>query len=141
MDLSLETHEPRTSMLFTCGSTASHRAEIDGRIEGTGLRSPRVVGSRRSAGVDAQGRRQPSRVPDVLGPKGSRKLSLGQLRESQGEKLIPTGETAQTTIAAIAFDALAELIGGQVIHQLREDGAVFMLHCGKPSRAKTACAS
>ena len=48
--------------------------------------------------------------------------AIGQLRESQGEKL-PTGETAQTTIAAIAFDALAELIGGQVIHQLREDGA------------------
>jgi len=49
-------------------------------------------------------------------------LAIGQLSEGHGEKLIPTRETFDLMAAAIAGDTAAELMDGQKIDELGEDG-------------------
>lgn len=44
-----------------------------------------------------------------------------QLRESQTKKLVEAGKASEFVIAAVPLDALLELVGWKVIHQLRKD--------------------
>jgi hypothetical protein len=50
-------------------------------------------------------------------------LAKGQLCKSQTKELIEAGKATEFVIAAITCDALAELVGREVIHQLGEDDA------------------
>jgi hypothetical protein len=49
-------------------------------------------------------------------------LAIGQLREGHAEKLVETGERSYAMIASMAFDATPELVLGQEVHELSEDG-------------------
>ena len=53
-------------------------------------------------------------------------FSKGQLGKGETKKLIEAGKSAPFVIAAIAFDALVELVRWEVIDQLGEDGAADM---------------
>jgi hypothetical protein len=49
-------------------------------------------------------------------------LAVGQLSESHAEELIETREASDSMIAVILSDTLPELVQGQEVHQLRENG-------------------
>src|ERR1039458_6409469 len=49
-------------------------------------------------------------------------LTVGQLRKDHGQILVAAGETPVVRISAITLDALLELVGGQVIQELGENG-------------------
>ncbi len=53
-------------------------------------------------------------------------LPVRQLSKCQAKELIKTGKSPEFIVAAIALDALAELVGRNVIDQLREDDAADM---------------
>ncbi len=48
-------------------------------------------------------------------------LTEGQLSKSETKKLIDAGKASEFVIAVVARDALLELVGREVIHQLGED--------------------
>src|ERR1039458_10884575 len=48
-------------------------------------------------------------------------LAIGQLSKCDAKQLSETGKSPEFTITAVAFDALVELVGRDVIDQLRED--------------------
>jgi hypothetical protein len=48
-------------------------------------------------------------------------LAVGQLREAQAQKLIPTRKSVISEIAAVTAYTFPEFVGGQVRHHLRED--------------------
>ncbi len=50
-------------------------------------------------------------------------LAKRQLGKSQTKELIPARKSTEFVTAAVALDALVELVRGQVIHQLGENGA------------------
>jgi hypothetical protein len=49
-------------------------------------------------------------------------LAVGQLRKGHSQIMVAARETPVVRISAITLDALLELIGGQVIQELGEDG-------------------
>ncbi len=50
----------------------------------------------------------------------------GQLSEGQHEKLLVSGEFADAEVAVIAGDTLVEIVLGQEVQELGEDGATFV---------------
>ena len=50
----------------------------------------------------------------------------GQLSESQDEKLFVSGEFADAEVAVVMRDALVELVFGEEVEELGEDGATFV---------------
>jgi hypothetical protein len=48
------------------------------------------------------------------------------LRESQHEKLFVSGEFADAAVAAVTGDTLVELVFGEEVKELGEDGATFV---------------
>src|ERR1700687_4449146 len=47
-------------------------------------------------------------------------FAIGQLREAQTKKLIPTGKAAFSKISVITSDAFLKLVGGKMFHHLSE---------------------
>src|ERR1039458_3641444 len=74
-------------------------------------------------------------------------LAIRQLSKCDAKELIETGKSPEFTITAVAFDALVELVGRDVIDQLREDDAADMhasfsgLSLLSENRAKTVSGS
>ena len=50
----------------------------------------------------------------------------GQLRESQHKKLFVGGEFADPAVAVVTGDTFVELVFGQEVEELGEDGATFV---------------
>jgi hypothetical protein len=50
----------------------------------------------------------------------------GQLGESQHEELFVSGQLADAEVAVVAFDTLVELVFGEEVQELGEDGATFV---------------
>jgi hypothetical protein len=51
----------------------------------------------------------------------SEALSVGQLRKSHGQELIPAGEALDLVVAVIALDTETELVARSELHQLRKN--------------------
>ena len=50
-------------------------------------------------------------------------FTVGQLSETHRQQLVPTREASESRVAVIARDALLKFFAGQVLDQLRENGA------------------
>jgi len=51
-------------------------------------------------------------------------FAIGELSEGHAEELIPAGKGFDFVVALVAFDALAEFVGGEKLQELRENGFV-----------------
>jgi hypothetical protein len=58
--------------------------------------------------------------------RAAQTFAAGQLRESQYEELFVSGEFADAAVAAVTGDILVELVFGQEVEELGEDGATFV---------------
>src|ERR1019366_9564653 len=50
-------------------------------------------------------------------------LAIGQLREGHRQQLVPTGKSPEVRVAMVAGNTLLKFLFGQMLDQLREDGA------------------
>src|SRR5947208_12933261 len=84
----------------------------------------------RIVGVSQSGARHATAEPHVIQlaahrPKASldiaKALAISQLGECHRQILIAAREASSMSITAIARDALLELVGGPMVHQLSED--------------------
>jgi len=51
-------------------------------------------------------------------------FAAGELSKDQRKELIPSGEIFDVAIARVPIDANLKLLGGEEVHELREDGSV-----------------
>lgn len=49
-------------------------------------------------------------------------FAIGELGKGHAEELVPAGEGFDFVMALVAFDVLAEFVGGKKIQELRENG-------------------
>jgi len=74
----------------------------------------------------------------LLGPKTSfdiaETFAIGELSKGQTEELIPAGEIFDVAIALVALDANLKLVGGEEVHELRENGSA-LVHLLPPEQA------
>src|SRR5438445_3504343 len=53
-------------------------------------------------------------------------FAIGELSKRQTKELIPAGEIFEVTIALVPLDANLKLVGGEELHDLRENGPWFI---------------
>src|SRR5260370_14550599 len=61
-------------------------------------------------------------------------ISVSQLCEGHGQKLIPTREVADLVVAVVALDTATKLLGVDPLHDLTEN-RLFGVHCGNVAPA------
>jgi len=61
-------------------------------------------------------------------------FSVGELSKGQRKELIPAGEFFDVAIALVSIDASLKLVGGEEVHELREDGSA-LVHLLPPEQA------
>ena len=81
-------------------------------------RRDRTRSQRRGLNFRAEGRESGFDVAQTFAP--------GQLGESQHEKLFIGGEFADAAVAVVTGDTFVELVLGQEVEELSEDGATFV---------------
>ena len=61
-------------------------------------------------------------------------LAISELSKRQTEELIPAGEIFDVAIALVPIDANLKLVGGEKVHELRENGSP-KIHLLPPEQA------
>jgi hypothetical protein len=61
-------------------------------------------------------------------------FAISELSKGQTEELIPAGEIFDVAIALVPIDANLKLVGGEEVHELRENGSA-LVHLLPPEQA------
>ena len=61
-------------------------------------------------------------------------FAIGELSKRQTKELIPAGEIFDVTIALVPLDANLKVVGGEELHELRENGSA-LVHLLPPEQA------
>jgi hypothetical protein len=61
-------------------------------------------------------------------------FAVGELSKGQTKELIPAGEIFDVAIALVLIDTNLKLVGGEEVHELREDGSA-KIHLLPPEQA------
>jgi hypothetical protein len=96
------------------------------RLSKVGIDSPisPFVGLRQRAAGDTRAKArvvQLGRDSSQAGFDVAKTLAPGELRKGHAQKLVATGETSRSIVAAITPHAGVELVTRNILHQLRED--------------------
>src|SRR5229473_769186 len=61
-------------------------------------------------------------------------FAIGELSKGQTKELIPAGEIFDVAMALVSIDANLKLVGGEEVHELRENGSA-LVHLLPPEQA------
>jgi len=61
-------------------------------------------------------------------------FAIGELSKGQAKELIPAGEIFDVAMALVSIDANLKLVGGEEVHELRENGSA-LVHLLPPEQA------